>query len=159
MQQHKVTGTDGVAYALGICPHHLADVIELLRSQIAAVTGLAVDSIVNTFGDSEELRVSGDDQPPDIDGEVLRIADHDLKHVGHTTAAGSGADVPDGAVAGKLPKVGGGGKQVGRPLQADHILESGNRPPGHVNQVGTAHVPSISDLLIWFARFGITGTR
>jgi hypothetical protein len=106
-----ITSADPGQQRPGISIRHLAIVAELSLTKSTAVSGRAVDAIVQTFGDGKEILVALNDQPPDVQANAEGVADEDLEHLRHASAHGRRVDVPDRGAAQPDPKI------FRRPLQ------------------------------------------
>ena len=101
MQEDDVVGSDVFGCARGVRERDFAVVSGFALSEIAVVTFDAVQTIVDPLGDSEELLISVDHEPTDVDVRIEHVADEHQEHLGHAAACGSRVDVPDG-LASKL---------------------------------------------------------
>src|SRR5437899_1433472 len=55
-----------------------------------------MESVVNAFGDSEELWRAIDNDPAHVNSEPTDVRQQRAKHLGHTTASSRRVHVPDG---------------------------------------------------------------
>ena len=96
MQQRDIAGPDPVDQFHRVSGQHSRVVIGV-RSTQGPAGKVAVDLVVQPFGDREELSVAGDHQPADRDADTADVADQHLQHLGDPAAHRGRADVPDGA--------------------------------------------------------------
>jgi hypothetical protein len=104
VQDHQVPGTDHHRQLAG--GRHERTLVHLACSlvQAATVAGEAVQVVVDSLGDTEELRVARDRQPARVQSRSVDVADQRPQHLGHSAASRRRVDVPDGAVAERLPR-------------------------------------------------------
>src|SRR5215468_3514677 len=100
---------------------------------------IAVDLVVQAFGDGEELSVTADYQPADRDAEIADVANQYLQHLGDPAARRGRADVPDGVPGLQLPHLVRGLEQPQIALAADDGLQQGGRPPRHLHRSDQTH--------------------
>ncbi len=144
VQQDQIASADPITYALGVGGHHVDEMAEFRRPEGAPVARFAVNPVVQALRDSEELSVAIDDQPSDVDGEVFRVSDQNLEHVGDSAAGGGRAEVPNHPATGHLAEIRCGGQQSGSPWQSYDLLKRGNWPARHLDTVDLVHKTSLT---------------
>jgi hypothetical protein len=85
----------------------------------ATVARRSVEPVVNPLRRREELRIAANDQPLRLDAGPPRIAQQDVKELGHATACGRGVDVDDSAVGEALARPSGDVEESRDPVRSD----------------------------------------
>jgi len=108
------------------------------------VAGLAVEQVMDAFGDLEELLVALEHHPSGIDAGPGLVAEQKVEHLGDAAALLGGVDLPQPPA----------GKPLGRHLQAtqeaatvvwvEHGLEPSRVQPGYLNVLQGHRSPSTS---------------
>ena len=111
----------------------VAVVSGLALSEIAVVTFHAVQTIVDPLGDSEELLISVDHEPTDVDVRIEHVADEHQEHLGHAAACGSRVDVPDGLASKLFASHRHGAFKFLKAIVPDKGLEPRQRVAGHLD--------------------------
>ena len=90
-----------------------------------ATRDLAMDLIVQALGGQEELGITADHPPADLDIESLDVADEHLQHLCHPAADRGRTDIPDGTAGQSLPELVSRPGQPGLPPAADNLPQAG----------------------------------
>ena len=133
MQEDDVAGSDLFGRARGVRDRDVAVVSGLALSEIALVTGHTVQTIVDPLGDGEELLISLDHEPTDIDVRIEHVADEHQEHLGHATACGGRVDVPDGLASKLFAGHRHSALELLKAIVPDKRLEPRQRVPGHLD--------------------------
>lgn len=105
VQDHDVTRFDDRGQLGLVALDHAAVPVVLGVPQGAAVTGCAVQVVVQSLGDGEERLVPLDHEPPGVDAGAARIPQEHAQHLRHTAARRRGVDVHDATVAQRFPEL------------------------------------------------------
>ena len=116
-------------------------VLRVLVAERPAVTGLAVQRVVDALGEREELGVAVEHQPAVVDAGAPPVREQRLQHLGHPAAVGGRVDVPDDAVVEERLCLAPRGwraarpvglEQAGEPVERDgvdrHLVHAGTLP-------------------------------
>jgi hypothetical protein len=76
----------------------------LVRAEWTTVAPRAVQEVVQSLRDREELRAGVEYEPPVLDPRPAPIGEQCLEHLGHATAVRRRVDMPDRAVAERAPR-------------------------------------------------------
>lgn len=97
MQQDDVARVDRIGQFECVGRERLFVDASRLVVERSAVPDRAVESVVDPFGDCEELGSSRDDEPPSVDPGSACVRDEGAEHLGDTAAACRRIDVVDDA--------------------------------------------------------------
>jgi hypothetical protein len=64
-------------------------------AEVASISGVAVEMVVDALGDLEELLVAADHDPVTVDAHPPHVGDDGLEHLRDSTPAGGGVDVKE----------------------------------------------------------------
>jgi hypothetical protein len=96
----------------------------LARAELSRVPGRAVETVVDSLGDGEEVGLARDDEPLGLDAGTADVAEERRQHLGDAASGRGRVDVHHPAAAEELPQAGGGPHQRVAPLRTDQRLET-----------------------------------
>ncbi len=116
-----VSGADQREQLAGVLLSDALEVAALGGTELAAVSGGAVEAVVNPLRDREEVGISFDHEPARVDAGAARVREQCLEHLGNAAARPGGVDVQDGAPGESLSR------DLGRLLELRHPLDADQR--------------------------------
>jgi hypothetical protein len=112
--------------------------------QLAPVAGLAVEQVMDAFGDLEELLVALDDHPAGVDARASQVAKQEVQHLGDPTALLGRVDLPQPPTGEPLGRPRQPAQQAAAVLRVKHGLEPSRVKPGYANVLQRHRSPSTS---------------
>ena len=98
VEQHEVAGVGQAEHLGHVGPDDPFVAGVLAGAEAPAVARIAVQQVVHTLRDGEELRFPVEDEPPVVDPRSSPVRQQCLQHLGHPAAMGCRVDMPDRAV-------------------------------------------------------------
>jgi hypothetical protein len=112
--------------------------------QLAPVTGLTVEQVMDALGDLEELLVALDHHPAGVDARASQVAEQEVEHLSDPTALLGGVDLPQPPAGEPLGRLRQPGQQAAAALRGKHGLEPSRVKPGDANVLQRHRSPSTS---------------
>ena len=112
VQKHDVAGPNLGRQIDQVPFEHPFIVLVFRRSECLPAVRRAVQGIVHSFGDGEELMVAVQNQPPGVDSRAASVCNEALQHLRHPATVRGGVDVPHHPTGEKSPGPGSGGQQL-----------------------------------------------
>jgi hypothetical protein len=112
--------------------------------QVAFVTGLTVEQVMDAFGDREELLVALEHHPAGIDAGASQVAEQEVQHLGDPTALLGGVDLPQPPAGQPVGRLGQPVQEASAVVRVEHGLEPSRIQPRYLNVLQRHRSPSTS---------------
>jgi hypothetical protein len=112
--------------------------------QLAPVAGLAMEQVMEAFGNREELLVALDHHPAGIDAGPSQVAEQEVEHLGDPAALLGGVDLPQPPAAQPLGRHLQATQEAATVVRVEHGLEPSRVQPGYLNVLQGHRSPSTS---------------
>ena len=144
MQEDDVAGLDPLLQLSKRLFQSLAVASSCRLVQLAPVAGLAVEQVMEAFGDRKELVVALEHHPAGVDAGTSQVAEQEVEHLGDPAALLGGVHVPQPPATQPLGRHLQATQETAAGVGVKHGLEPSRVKPSYLNVLQGHRSPSTS---------------